>query len=63
MSHNTKDPFDVWLGLVVNCVINPLVDVCRLAVWRPRTGGESGPRNRRCRSRRKRRRRSHEGRS
>ncbi len=63
MSHNNKDPFDVWLGLVVNCVVNPLVDVCRAAVRGLRASGESDSRNRRRQSQRKRRRRSHEDRS
>ena len=63
MSHNTKDPFDVWLGLVVNCVVNPLVDVCRATVRGLRASGGSGPRRRRRQPRRKRRRRSREDRS
>ncbi len=63
MSHNTKDPFDVWLGLVVNCVLNPPADVCRATVRGLRASGESDSRNRSRQSQRKRRRRSHEDRS
>lgn len=55
MSHNTKDSFDVWLGLVVDCVAKPLVDAFRATVRALRASGAAGTLRHRHRSRRKRR--------
>lgn len=64
MKRNTKDPFDIWLGLVVELVIEPVVNVCRSTARALRSSGGSHREHRRRRSRcRKCARRSREERS